>query len=741
MGMLNDAPSTSDEVDQHHAKLTAPPAGPAPQMVQDLARSSRDEAGSLPPPTRGESLASGAARYGHDIERGFDAGATKGVQMIGDAPGAAVRALGRTAKWFGDKPSAGTFKRVGEALRPGEVSSPVFKTDPNYQPTTTPGAISKEVGTLAPLAVAPEAAPELAADVGAAGRIGEQGVKRALIGPGTHGPLANPLVNYAVAPGVAGEGYKQAVENTPVLEPLRKSADLVKGGIELATGGAAGLLNRGPEAVGDILRRSTKGLDPGEAQGVLDKAEQLYQANVREGRPTLTRAEAIYHASDGRIDMRTAQHLAEARGQGDITRMVEQRGREDIPASVEEAKGVLRGRETPMNRRDIGPETQAETRGAKGDIEKGIQAETQPLYRQAETQKLTPNMMQELDKNEIVRRAREEVLNDHELNATLAGHGPDSVMVNDQVRKLLRERAQTLWANGEKLKSGNVGAAADAVEATLKNATGSRGIGAPAPGAVGPTNVAAKGAYEQAQETHAALSQERLEPFMRGPGGKLYQASDASTQAMTRQLFSGDIAPQDVGDFIKRIGGRNQRLANALVEEHFADVADKAMKQTQKGANPMAGGNIVKNLAGGDRSADNFKAAVEALPNGKDTYAGFQKFVDYWGASRSRLPAQSMTAEKGEMLDEAKGVRLPPRPLKMIQKWQLGQNLDELGKLLTQPEAQMRFRQLMKEPQGSPRAARLVARLAVMAGASGSGDQYQALGNRAIGAAQSVLGR
>lgn len=93
------------------------------------------------------------------------------------------------------------------------------------------------------------------------------------------------------------------------------------------------------------------------------------------------------------------------------------------------------------------------------------------------------------------------------------------------------------------------------------------------------------------------------------------------------------------------------------------------------------------------------------------------------------------------MLDEAKGVRLPPRPLKMIQKWQLGQNLDELGKLLTQPEAQMRFRQLMKEPQGSPRAARLVARLAVMAGASGSGDQYQALGNRAIGAAQSVLGR
>jgi hypothetical protein len=721
---------------QPHERRSGPNAGkqaspaPTPAPVPGAYR-----VGETPPPSTAPpepSTAQNIVRGTIDLGRSIHSGAESAVTGLAQLPGAAIRQTGRAISRIAGKgsPTGHAVTQTGENIQRGgaEVAGRVGSTDPfwepGYKPTTTSGDIAKEASTLGTSILLAGGSPATA-------------------------------VKYGAVPGALGQGSEEVIKASPTLKPLEPYTPEIKSAIEMGTGGVTALAERGPGGVAKLIQKPFRGVPAAEVQGYLDRAEALVRESVVRGRP-ITRAEAIYHVSDGRIDMRTAQHIAETSGENpELNRLIQQRARQDIPAAAEEARNLIRtpeeavtrpggavGPAQPLRRSAIGPELRSASGRILGRTEQEINQQTEPLFRQAEPVQLRPATMQQLEQNEVYRESRDAVLNNARLRAGTNNAAADTVEFQDQVLKHLREEQANEYAAGHKLAGNALRDTGNQLEQTLQQATGS----IPRTPTAGPV----EGPYEEARGQQAELRGARVNPFTQGPASKIYDAAKPTTKKAVDAVFDENADPAEVGNYMRQVAADNPRLAQEVVREYASRVFNKAMKPTQQGPNPMAGGNIVKAIGTqGDRSSEVFRAAVEALPDGAQRYQGLQRFFDEMRAGSSRLEAQSMTAEKTatrEALKEGGSaatvartalnpsgiLKLPEVAQRKIDAWTQGKNLDQLGTLLTDPEAGMRFRQLLREPTGSRRAAALISRLAVLAGMS---TRNQALGNRAIGAA------
>jgi hypothetical protein len=536
----------------------------------------------------------------------------------------------------------------------------------SYKPQTTAGRYARTVGEFVP---------------------------GAMLGPG--GVVRN-AVNFAVVPGLASEAAGQATEGTAA-EPWARA------GAAVATGGAAALLNR-PSTPERAIRNQ---MPTTVNREVIDRAEAL-MADARQRGINLTWAEALEQVAPG-TGLTNMQRTLEATP-GSRERMGQFFA--DRPNQVERAARNEFDAISPANPQPstIGPAVGREAENAVNDVRGVINRASEPFYTAAERHLLTPQEMAQVRALPGFEEARAAVRNDPQLNRYVAGLPDESVGFLNEVKKQLDQMGQNARApvNAQQNMQRAAGYELDA-------------------GAVRDAGTHRSPEYALALETQRELRQQYLEPLLQGPLGKMAER-DITTRRAIEAVFPKEPlagSAQEVETAVRALAHRNPRAAADLVAAHAEGVFNTAAKNLQGGANQMGGANFVKQIAGNAQQRDNLEAAVRALPNGDQTWAGFNRFLEIAQATGTRQNIGSKTAYNAtELKDMSSGglvgnaVKTGASPGKWVTvisdawgRWQLGNNVDQLARILTDPQSGRLLRAIASRPKGGREAEIIAGRL------------------------------
>lgn len=230
-----------------------------------------------------------------------------------------------------------------------------------------------------------------------------------------------------------------------------------------------------------------------------------------------------------------------------------------------------------------------------------------------------------------------------------------------------------------------------------------------------------------------AIARDGLARIENTPLGKLAQR-DQTTKKAVEALFPENPIPGSQGEIADAVGTlaqQNAWAARQLVRTHAESMFNEATQRLASGGpNQSGGAKFAAQLRGNTQQNANLQAAVEALPNGETTWRGFNAFLDNLEAQQFRQATGSRTAFKIEGVQDLRkgglannaaqlvasgGFSWPKKAVTAIQNWNVGQNMDDIARLLTDPAVAGEFRNIATAPAGSSKALALTARLATVA--------------------------
>ena len=210
--------------------------------------------------------------------------------------------------------------------------------------------------------------------------------------------------------------------------------------------------------------------------------------------------------------------------------------------------------------------------------------------------------------------------------------------------------------------------------------------------------------------------------------GKLAKAKPDVDGAL-RTLFPENPLPGREPAIIKAVSGvveyspgAARQLVRVQAESIFNTVSKAAAGPSQ-----WNGASFAAALRNNPELAGNLAAGISALPEGANLVKGFDRFLDVMQATGERQRLGSLTSFNTEALANMKnggaanlaaeavttaGIQLPRRIREAFQRWNLGQNTDEVARILTDPKSADLFRHLATTNPTSTKAAALAARLA-----------------------------
>jgi hypothetical protein len=322
------------------------------------------------------------------------------------------------------------------------------------------------------------------------------------------------------------------------------------------------------------------------------------------------------------------------------------------------------------------------------------------------------------------------IRNDPARNALVRGQSDRSINVYDAVAKELETRSQNVGQVLNPQHNQTISAVTGNLGGDVKNIA----IAADRAATNGPSS------YEAALATQARLRRDYLNPLLDGPIGKI-AGRDTTTKKAVEALFPENPLPnseREIGQAIGALASRSPRIARDLVRAHAEGVFNEATQRMASGGlNQSGGAKFAAVLRGNPQQAANLEASVRALPNGDTTWQGFNAFLENMEAQQFRQATGSRTAFKIPGVEDLKsggiannvaqvvgsgGIKLPQKIANAVQNWNVGRNLDELSRLLTDPAAAATFRQIATAPAGSNKAIGLTARLTALA-IKGSADR------------------
>lgn len=581
------------------------------------------------------------------------------------------------------------FPDALDALKPEGIQRGIeTATGPAYVPTTRAGKFASA-----------------GAEFGVGGAIGRAS------------NLARNVIGYGVVPGLLSEGAGQAFEGSAMETPAR-IAGAVAGGIGSA-------IAMRPSASGKMIRGAVDGVTPQQ----LDEAEALFQRAQQVGTP-ISRAEAIQAVTNGATRIGDLQHTVE--GMGGMKPFYSQRPAQN-EAAARRAFDELSPPNLNPNPSQIGPEVGQAAEGIVGDVTQAINRHTRPLYQAAESQRVGPQVQQAITLDPLYQRTLQEVRSNPALNRTIEHLPDDAVGTIDLVQRRMREQAENARVPGQastsNLAAANFEDARTVPLAAADTVTGSRQATTTTP--------AVTGSYEAARNVQAQLRQQYLEPLMNGPIGKL-AGRDTTTKNAINALFPENPLPNSADEImtsVSALAARNQRVMRELVRAHAEGIFNEAsQRMAQGGFNQSGGAKFSAVLRGNPQQADNLEAAVTAMsPHGRRIWQGFNEFLEVMEAQQFRQATGSRTAFKIPGVEDMKsgglannaaqvlgsgGLKLPKKVSDAIANWNVGQNLDEIARLLTDPAAANQFRALATAPAGSSKSLYLAGRLATLAAKS-----------------------
>lgn len=520
-------------------------------------------------------------------------------------------------------------------------------------------------------------------------------------------------------PTATTEVGERITKDTP-LEPYGRAVGAMIGGG--AQGGAEALLSR-PRTAEQILAQQ---LPLGTTRQHIDEAERLMTFAQSQGTP-LTWAEALSMVQRRPVLSDTVRHLEASSASG--PRMAEFYA--DRPQGVAAAVGRQAQELSPGPPTDpytLGPQVQEAAGTAVNTERQAINARADPYYYLSSFQNASPQEMNYLRSlpgwNDAVAavRANPQVsrfvrnIND-ESNLAFLNE------VKQQMHAQADAAVQPIRADGRvpspKEQSGWL-----ADEAAVRDAAIRASVAATQ--ATNPGQAFAP--YPTALAIEQAGRQRVLEPLMRGPLGQIMKA-DPEIASSVNILFprqADKIHGEDaVGDAVRRIGQVSPKLAEDVVRAHLELAFNKAGEQLQSGPNQASGARLNVLMRASEQQRRNLQAAVEALPNGAQRWEGLNRLLDVFEAQGTRLNVGSRTAYNVEALrdfgpsgvikDMAKVVSNPlsgAMPFyDRYARWKLGQNLDDLARIVTDPGSGNLLRQIAASPRGGQREANAIRAL------------------------------
>ncbi len=534
-------------------------------------------------------------------------------------------------------------------------------------------------------------------------RTGGEFAAGALAGPANSvRNVVGNVVKYGVLPGVASEAAGEATKDTGYETVARVGAGLL-------TAGVAGAVSR-PGTAAQAVRQQ---LPPGVTPQMVDQASVLMADAARQG-ITLSWPEALSQVAGRPVLSNLARHLEAA--PATEARMAEFYGQR--PQQVENAAQNQFNRISPVNNapHNIGPDAGTAVAGAVDDVRQTINTIARPHYAAAEGVLLNPAEMARVRAIPGYAEAAADVRNITQLNRYVAHLPENSVGFLNEVKKRLDWQANQarspIGPQGipNQQIAGGLTSDAAAARQTGINATG---------GATGPY-ATALGIEERGRTA--------LERVLQGPIGKIASKDTTTRQAIEALFPQNPLAnsADEVSRAVTVLANRSPRVAGDLVRAHVETTFNEATQALQSGANQAGGAKFAAVLVGNPQQRANLEAAVTALPNGADRWAGFNRFLEILEATGTRQNVGSKTAYNAEFLKDAassgivgevaKGAANPVSRftaglIEKYERYKLGNNLNELADILTNPAAVGQLRAIARMPPNSPQAAAIAWRL------------------------------
>lgn len=503
-------------------------------------------------------------------------------------------------------------------------------------------------------------------------------------------------------PAFTSETAGQATKGTR-LEPVARFLGALAGGGATALASRPGTASRSlahqlPEGITEpMVVRADALMQEAAARGVqLAWPEALSQVA---GRPVLTNMMRHLEASP-----QTEAQMAEFFG-----------GR---PRQIERAVRAEADNIAPVNAApsSIGPAVGRAADETIGDVRTAINRATEPYYRNAESVILTPQEMAQVRQIPGFDQARDAVRNNPQLNWRVQHLPDESVGFLNEVKKHFDQAAENSASKFNPSANRQVQASNEMAASAVKQ------IGE----VKSPDYAVALRAQQIAREQY-------LQPLLDGPLGRLAK-KDLTTRDAINALFPKNPLPNsqlEIGNTVSALARRNPDAAQDLVRAHTESVFNEAAKDLQSGANQAGGAKFRAQLVGNPQQAENFEAAIRALPHGAERLRGMNRLLDVLEATGTRQNVGSRTAYNAEINKEfgaggltrdatkivANPARLAQPLIDKYEQWKLGSNLNELARILTDRRSVDLLRGIASAPNQSV-AGQLALRLVAFANGS-----------------------
>jgi hypothetical protein len=409
----------------------------------------------------------------------------------------------------------------------------------------------------------------------------------------------------------------------------------------------------------------------------------------------ITRAEALQHVTNSATRLGDLQRVVE--GAGGLKPEFSAR-----PAQIESAGRQAMDTIAPANMApsNIGPTVAREATGVVNDVRDTINNATRSMYQSSAGNLVPAPVHATMLADPLFADALASLRNDPAKNSFVRNQSDRSVAVYDAVKQELRERA----INAAKPTSQNASQAVAAATGNMADTVKGVAIAADRQATGGPS------AYEAALATQERLRNQYLNPLLNGPLGKIADTPD--TKAAIEALFPRNPLPNsadEIGAAVGALARRNPDAARDLVRAHVEGTFNEATRALQAGPAQWGGAGFAAAVRGNPQQAQNLEAAIRALPAGDLTWQGFDRFLQVMEAQGTRQRVGSQTSFNDIIKDELKrggtigeattaalgvGLNLPRRVAERVEQWRLGSNVDELARLLTDPNAGPTFRRL-----------------------------------------------
>lgn len=689
-----------------------------------------------------------------DVVKSGAAGLAKGVISTPGMPADMVR-LGQLAKTYaGAKLQGRPFEAALEEDDKNRTIDPAllekwggesWSSGVDYDPQSTWG---EAAGTLGQ-AVGGAAAGGAGGAFGSAARVGARsvasGATRAARAQAIRKMerLPREVLTSGVAPGAAMAGTG-AVTDDP---RWQTAAALVAGPLAKVYGG---------NTAENAIRASTNQLSRDQA----GEASRLFRLAQTNGVP-LSMAQAIDAAAGGRARLSSLQRIIES-GDSEAFRTFYADTPDRVRAYGNRTLDTIGPRSTEPG--TIGTRVAREGAGAVERAERGVNDATRSQYETFGPRTANPDSLAELERSQIFQDTNQRVMTDPELAPFIEGPpqprqpptppgrlfenlppgsqgGPeppippvggviprepglprDSAAVIDKTRQLLDERAGNLVTPGaspegtSQARSTGVGISSDRVRDVASEAS--------TPGAQ-PTFPGVLTPLEEAQQQQAILREQNVQPLVSGPEGQTGRMGGPNNETATTKGVEGAYFPKNPNEgshveiqrAIGNLAERDPALASEFVRNYLgSEFNTAATGRNVAGVPDTAGSKFVKSVMGNDQQTLNLQAAVSALPNGAQRWEAMQDMAGVFNAMGLRQAQGSLTATNLAAREALQAGNWGEAAIKYftgglgavkdsVERVRLGQNMDEIADLMTNPAREQELLRIVSAPRGSAERA------------------------------------